>query len=61
MRGETHRIVIASEEYRAVDRAEVFDEKGFALAPDARVTPRDFRLRVKARKIDFWKNIRVRV
>jgi hypothetical protein len=45
----------------AVDRAEVFDEEGLALPPDARVAARDFGLRVELRKINVGEDVGLRV
>src|SRR3989440_3417679 len=46
---------------RAVDAPQIFEEERVALAPDARVAARDFRLRVEARKIYVGEDVRLRV
>src|SRR5712692_1779447 len=54
---QTYHVIYHS----AVNRTKVFDHKTFAFAPDARMTARDFGLRIKARKVHFGKNIRQRI
>src|SRR5687767_11428401 len=43
---------------RAVDRTEVFDHESGAVPPDARVTTRNFRVRIESRQVDFRKDAR---
>src|ERR1051325_5980184 len=45
----------------AVDRTEIFNHEGVALAPNARMPARYFCLRIEPREIDFWKNVRERI
>src|SRR5205085_9356723 len=56
-RAESHGLV----DDRPVDAPQVLDEEGVALAPDARVAARDFRLRVEAREVYVGEDVRLRV
>jgi hypothetical protein len=52
-RRKAHGIV----NYSSVDGVQIFNQKCFALAPDARMTPRDFSLWIEAREIYLRENI----
>jgi hypothetical protein len=42
---------------RPVDRIQIFNQKLIALAPDARMSARDFSFGIKLREVNFRENI----